>query len=584
MRSIRRSRAAGGFLAAALLVAVSGCGADESDPLSLPPTANEPDVADPPEATWSPTNEAFGTTQMLESAVVAATAPFAATMDDPDFVPVQWLLPWDDGFLAAGVRYPPQPLPEQLPPEIAELFPPEVNALFPDGLPPTQQEAQAILDEAGLFDEVMDVLNEHPEAMDAIQSAQRPASELVASWSADGDEWTPTDIALPDGLGDLSQLVVSGDRLTTAGSIVPQDGVGPWIMTVASTTDLRNWTTRSFEIATPEDLPEGAQVWAHLIAVAADDEHWVARVIVDVAVESLGATQGSQPRVELWSGSWDESSVGEPTIGAEDQAFGLLLATGAGFVDIGEQVAFSPDGQTWTEVNAPQPNLWFQTVAPLGDDLVMIAGTPYGEASIHVLDTADRTWTDIEIPGLEGPFSTWTWASSPAFIIETEMPPPLVQTVVVEHDDFELTLRYGDVAAYQLVDLSNGDIVAEESIGPRTTQAAVDGPFEYLSEDMLGVTVTDPESGAVIVQIPNWVMSEAWDELWEGDNAFETYESDLWLLATPDGEAWLLEDLDDNEFDEPGPQFVATNGSTVLIGSPGWDSGTDVWQRFSLTE
>ena len=126
--------------------------------------------------------------------------------------------------------------------------------------------------------------------------------------------------------------------------------------------------------------------------------------------------------------------------------------------------------------------------------------------------------------------------------------------------------------------------MAEESIGLRTTQAAVDGPFEYLSEDMLGVTVTDPESGAVIVQIPNWVMSEAWDELWEGDNAFETYESDLWLLATPDGEAWLLEDLDDNEFDEPGPQFVATNGSTVLIGSPGWDSGTDVWQRFSLTE
>lgn len=111
---------------------------------------------------------------MVQSAGVLVSAPFDATADDADFVPVQWLVPWGDGFLAVGVSYPPQPLPGQLPPEIADLFPPEVTELFPDGLPTTQQEAVEILQEADLYDVVMGVLDEYPEAMDALQSAERP--------------------------------------------------------------------------------------------------------------------------------------------------------------------------------------------------------------------------------------------------------------------------------------------------------------------------------------------------------------------------------------------------------------------------
>jgi hypothetical protein len=104
------------------------------------------DAADEPDSTWAPAvTDAPEPAQLVTSTPVDVAAPFDAMVEESEYIPVQWLVPWDGGFLAIGVRFPAQPLPDQLPPEIAELFPPEVNALFPDGLPPTQQEATDIL-------------------------------------------------------------------------------------------------------------------------------------------------------------------------------------------------------------------------------------------------------------------------------------------------------------------------------------------------------------------------------------------------------------------------------------------------------
>jgi hypothetical protein len=638
MRSIRRSRAAVGLLTAAFLVAASGCAADRPDRLVSSPATDTTEAISSPEST-TPSTAAADTLEsapVMQSAAVAVNAPFGASAVDTDFVPVQWLVPWDDGFLAVGVRHAPQPLPDQLPPEVADLFPPEVNALFPDGLPPTQQEAIEILEEADLFDEVMDVVNEYPEAMDALQSAPRPAASLVATWSADGDTWTPTEMTAPDGLGDLQQLAVSGDRLTIAGTSPPGEDRVPWTVTVASTTDLETWTTESFEIRPPEGVPDDVQVWVSPIGVAANDEHWVVRTMVDASIDpfeylpdevqerlmtggygigiepdgvmvefdgesdegievqrytwaELGVPdavvpflQGSQSRVELWSGTWG----GEPSVTVGDEPFGTLLATSAGFLDFGDGVAFSPDGTTWTQVRTPQPNLWFQAAAPLGDDVVAIAGTPYGETSIRIVDATGTNWTDVEVAGLDETFSAWNSASSPAFILANEPSAPEPETLVVEHDGFELTRVFGGVVSYELVDLSTGAVVAEESVDLRTTQTASDGPFEHLTEDMLGVTITDPATGAMIVQIPQSAMSEAWSEATGGgDEAFEYDQPDLWLLATADGESWLLEDLDDPDPAEPNPpQHVTVNGTTLLVGTYGWEPGTDIWQRFTLTE
>jgi hypothetical protein len=137
-------------------------------------TPETTDIPDESGVTVTPAdNGPVESVRVLTSTPVAVSAPLGGSSEESEYVPVQWLVPWDDGFLAAGVTYTPPPLADQLPPEIVALFPPEVTALFPDGPPHTQQEAIDILNEAGLMDVVMDVLTEHPDAMDALQSAPR---------------------------------------------------------------------------------------------------------------------------------------------------------------------------------------------------------------------------------------------------------------------------------------------------------------------------------------------------------------------------------------------------------------------------
>jgi hypothetical protein len=596
MRSIRRSRSVAGLFAAAILIAASGCGSDDTgQQLSPAPTEvteatespDATDAADEPDSTWAPAvTDAPEPAQLVTSTPVEVAAPFAAVLEDSEYVPVQWLVPWDGGFLAIGVRYPPQPLPDQLPPEIAELFPPEVNALFPDGLPPTQQEATDILREAGLLDVVMDILNDNPEAMDAVQSAPRPDPALLAAWSIDGDSWMPTELSQPADTGAVSNIAVSGDRLTMTGAVQPADAGDPWIMTVASTTDLATWEAASFALPDTGGSAEQAQMWATPIAAATDDEHWVVRVMVDGPADAMADPESDLPEsdshVELWSGRWG----GEPATSDAGQLSWMLLATNDGFLDMGERVAFSRDGQTWTELPDLAPNTSVQAAAPLGDDVLAIMGTPFGDSSIVVLDATGVTKGEVAIPELGDGFSVWSSMSSPAFIVTTEAFGPYEQTIVVEHEGFELTQEYAAVAAYRLVDLSTGDVVAEESVDLRTTDITGTTPFEYLTEGSSGVTISDPETGDAIVVVPHSVIGRAFEEAGAGDETTDEGASpDLWLLATDDGDTWLLHDLDEGAPDEFNPPLlVATNGSIVLAGTPGWEPGTDVWQRFTITE
>ena len=59
-------------------------------------------------------------------------------------------------------------LPAELPADVVALFPPAVVELFADGLPATVGEAAAMLEEAGLLDEVELVLSEHPDVQAAL--------------------------------------------------------------------------------------------------------------------------------------------------------------------------------------------------------------------------------------------------------------------------------------------------------------------------------------------------------------------------------------------------------------------------------
>ena len=578
MRSIRRSRSTAGLLAIACLVAASACGSDPPGQLVLPAPTDTTDVADEPDATWAPTVQAAPEpASLVTSTAVEVSAPFGTTEEESQYIPVQWLVPWDDGFLALGVDYPAQPLPEQLPPDVAELFPPEVLELFPDGLPPTQAEAMDILNEAGLFDVVMDVLNENPEAMDAVQSAPRPAPELMGAWSTDGDQWVPTEVAVPVDLGAVSSVAVAGGRLTLAGAVNPTQEGDPWTVAIASTSDLENWDTASWPVVQPEGPPETGSIWVAPVAVAADDERWVARLMVDEMADPDSGLEYSEMHAELWSAAWGD----EPMMTDAVAESWMLLATADGFLDLGSRVSFSPDARTWTETAPPAPNVSFQAAAPLGDGVLAVTGTPYGESSILVLDATGTTVNEVEIPELGDSFSVWNSSSSPVFTVQSEPSAPFGQTVVVEHDGFELTQEYGEVVAYRLVDLATGEVVAEESVDLRTTQVSGNGPFEHLTEGPNGVAVTDPETDVTIVEIPNWVMGRAWQDTQGGDETtVDPEQPDLWLLATADGETWLLHDLD-----EGGPPMLAAiNDATVLTGTIGWEPDTDVWQRFTITE
>ena len=478
MRPIRRSRSAGALLAVGLLFAASACGADPPEPLQSQSTTGAVDITDESDTTSAPTTSAPATTDAQEPAsTVQATpvrisAPFEQMSDA--YGTVNWLVPWDDGFLAVGVSSQLPLLPDQLPPEIVELFPPEVVELFPDGLPPTREAAIEILRDAGLLEVVTDILDEHPEAMDAITSVPRSDPELTAAWTADGNTWIPTELSPPENLGEVSQLTVSGDHLTVAGAVRAADPDAPWVVAIASTTDLENWNAVSLPVPLADEGTAPWESWVSPIAVAADDEHWVVRI--------FAAPDSSSPaETELWSAAWGA----DPTMVGTGEPSNTLLATSEGFVDIGDGVSFSPDGQTWTEVAAP-PNARFHAAAPMGDDVLAIATSPDGHSSIYVLDAAGTVIDEKEYPELDEPFS-WTSMSSPAFIV-----------------------------------------------GSETSDAAE--------------------------QMPQ-----------------------IWLLATDDGETWLLEPLDDIVLDTWGtPALVATNGTDVLVrtNDAGW--GAEVWQRFTM--
>ena len=444
MRSTKRSRAAVGLLAAALLISASACGADSPDQAdSSRETESSPAGTSLP-ASPPATTEAPEPARVIESAAVTISAPFDEMVDGPEHFSPRWLVPWDDGFLAVGIRYPPRPLPDELPAEIAELFPPEVVEVFPDGLPADQQQAMDTLNEAGLLGVVMNILNEHPEAMDAVESMSLPDPELLASWSTNGDTWTPVELSLPAPIGEVAQVTAADDRLTIAGSTLSADEGGGWIVTISSTTDLQDWDTASFPVAEAEDS------WVTPITVAANAEHWVVRISVHSSNE-------------LWSGAWD----GEPTMSDARPTSWTLLATSEGFLDLDPGVAFSPDGATWTEAPGPVAGFNIQGAAPFGDGVLAMTRSGNGSSPILLLDASGALITEVDAPEFDDGFSVSSEVSSPAMILMPQSSDPeeesgawLLATtdartwLLEELTDFEPNMwRPPDLAA------SNGTIV-----------------------------------------------------------------------------------------------------------------------------
>ena len=548
---------------------------------------------------------------------VVPTDPASTTLPAGSFIGS--LVPWQDGFIALSPGRTIQQLPEAFPEEITALFPPEVVELFADGLPATIDEATAMLNEAGLLDEVTEVLSNHPEASDAIYSAPVEQQPPTALFSVDGEEWSPIEVTPPDSPLGVEQLSAAGDRLISSSF-----GGGPFASTLAvsSTTDLVNWTTQPIAPDLPDDLPEAVVVSGYFTAMAANENGWVVAVegglqiqpelivpddVVDVMFDrgyghytddagvvieipsgpngereeyrytweelgvppevaaelSVGGTFGS----DIWSASWD----GTPVRSAVEASSGSsLVGTSAGFLIInGADSMFSPDGLAWSPIDVPFEEGFVMATMPTDTGAVLFVGGPTGGTTVYEVDATGQQWDEIEIPGLPA-------TAVPAFGPSSQSPVIVVDAAVHVQPDIEISIeidgyRYTDRSnsegiSYEVVDVASGEVVVAESHGRDELTADVpsSGPYEFLAYGSFGTrTITDPASGEVILEFDDQDLAAAYDEAFSQMEE-SVYEPDQWLIATDGAGRWLVEDLVD-ESPDFWPTAAAVNGDTVLV-------------------
>ena len=445
------------------------------------------------------------------------------------------LFPWKGGFLAIGTTFEPQPLPPELPQEIIDAFPPEVVEFFPDGLPATIEEATQQLQEAGLLDEVSDIIVNNPEVSDAIYS-QRVEPQRSVRVSADGVDWTEVEASFPDGANEgLYNAASTGERFAFATMIYDDqlpDGAGgtyaePTVSAVEvhSTTDLITWTTQSIPLAQPLATDSLVRAQMYLSSFAATDAGYVLSVerSVDVDVFQLldselrerannggfgvsygdrgvtvsfdevlneaGAVEDGGP--DTYTFTWEElgvdSSPAELDTMSSERWVGTwdggspVVADAAGdsnwIVAVGDDfVELGP-----TPRRSPDGLTWEQIDLPDGGFTDMIVETTnglalrmsdrFGGGTVYTGNLATGEWTPLETPGL----------------------PASAQPEGRGSGGF-LFARYGD---------EQFDDPFVDSIGSLST-AEVDG-YRYELE-MTGdgndisstYTVTDVESGAVV--------------------------------------------------------------------------------------
>jgi hypothetical protein len=628
----------GAVLGAAAVVAVAATtvvltfGDDQPDTLvttddTLPPDtiATEIDDSDAPEPTLA---LPVATGQPVELIDAIARPGAAAGADGaPEYG--EWIVPWEDGFLVGSMAFQSQPLPEELPDEVVALFPQEVVDLFAGELPDTIDEAMALLSDAGLLDTVTEIVGANPAASDAIYGvptdAEAVAPTLDVRFTVDGSTWEPREMVLPPGATYLSSVTAVDGRLATVfGNDNPTTGrTVDGTITIASTTDLTNWTTQQIVVPSRGELPEGINWNVFAQGLVANDGGWVVQVYdsidadpyallapeVQAEIESDGTGMGvrtddrgviieygfgpdggdpsetliftwdelgvspeiaqmfSEQNYEsvFWASTWD--GVPSPTDGPA--LGGPIAATPDGFVSWSDQTWFSPDGITWTSSPLPADESWVTGAFNVDGGLILVSSTNSGATQIHRVDDRGQNpvLLDVPLPGDNGTLSVGglaggTTASGTIVFLDPASDP--AQQLSVEADGYRLTLVQQS-GVFEVVEVATGEvIVSENPFRPRNDESPI-------QVDESGVTVTDATTGEVLVVFSSELLDAAESEYF--DDGGGEYDPDLWLLASVDGERFVVEDIADVI---DAPTSVSTNGSRLLL-----QLGSD-WVVFDL--
>jgi len=585
-----------------------------ADEESAPAEASAPM---PSATTQEEPSAALGTAVLLDRQGTAVTSP---DLGSDEGYGVQWAVPWKDGFLVGATIYAPQPLPsEQLPDEIVALFPDEVNDLFPDGLPPTVNEATAILSEAGLLNVVMEILESNEEANEAIMGTPTPPPTIEVRFTVDGSTWEPVEMVLPDGVSDMQSVVSAGDRLAVL-SVPPlnatPDAGGA---VVATTTDLTTWTIQSIEMPPPAiDLPDYVDRFVGAVGIVANEFGWVVSLhesfepnfeallteelgavggygvsdegievfseqigdggapeeVVTYSWEELGVSpdiveylfrRGEGGGQQLWAATWD----GVPARSDRNPTHGWpLLATDSGFLAWGDQTWFSADGLSWSASPLPIPDGYVGGGTSFDGGAIIIGNHGSGgDDAVYRVDASGQSAELVEIPGLP-PSLQWAGPDlgGSALLFDSAVHPADTTPVVVQAEGFELIVSMG-AGIYELRDAASGEVVISDG--------ALDGDRdEYLTYGDDGWAFSNPDTGEDLVFFPSDVVNSALDGHY-GSFSSVSYEPDFWFLATPDGERFIVDDIE-NGF-EYGPVTAVVNGDTMLV-----FSGSD-WTLYNFS-
>jgi hypothetical protein len=526
----------------------------------------------------------------------------------------EWMVPWEDGFLIGSMSFPPQRLPDELPDEVVALFPQEVVDLFDGDLPDSISEATDRLSEAGLLDVVTQIIGDNPQAYDAIYSMPSTTTlTLDVRFTTDGATWEPREMALPPDATYFSAATAVGDRLVVVYSTVdpvtglPADGR----VVVAATTDLTTWTTQDIILPSPPELPEGVTWSVFSQGLVANDNGWVVPVYSSVDIdayslvpedvraefdESRGLSVGTNsegitiesdfdddgddpaqsvsytwdelgvaPEVAallaeqdytptLWSSAWD----GVPASADTPPAQGPMVATPAGFVMWTDQSWFSSDGVDWTASPLPGDAAWVSGAFAIDGGLIVLSATDDGGAVIHRVDERGGDAVALDVDGLpEGQLSSMSWmpgTATAAMVVGASPPVDPDDMLSVEVDGYRLTVN-PMVGIFDVTDVATGETVVSAPLASAFTDDA-----SPITLDDSGITASDPDTGEVLVVFPTEALDAAENEMFDAGGG--EYTPDFWLLASLDGERFVVDDLDDAN---DGPMSVAANGSRLLV-------------------
>ena len=557
----------GMLVAASFVVVLAGIAAvvaiqrDEADPstdLATSPTATEGERADDPQSTTAPTapTESVPATVPAEE-LTGVRFPVGAAEQEAG------ILPWRDGFLAITVEP---------------------------------------------FDETVG------------------KATITGSFTTDGSSWEPIEVTTPPGVQNPGRIAAVGDRLAMADSLsTPDGGV---VVRIASTTDLIEWSLQDFELpgARPNgDTSELGVWWPSMRSFAINEAGWVFEIarmyFADVTTVLPGDVQrdlaaagyrvrsddtgfsvavngpgGSPPTPEsTYTYTWDEVGVaaedvpyltgetlgqtwaatwdGTPTLSTSAINEGPTLASTEGFVRWNDRTWFSPDGITWSSSPLPDPTGTVTNAFPVDGGFVATVTNQGGTSDVYRLDERGgnaRLISVSELPEefltgfadrtlLAGLDSNMSHPSS-AVLVDAGMSSAAQTPLVIDSDGYRYIERQGLTS---VVDLATGEVVVSFA---RDRPPVADIPFVFGDG---GLTVTDTDTDTVLMQIPVETYRAAQDDrvALAGSTEIDEARSDPRLLASRDGEQFLVEPLRPSDPDTDAETTVvrfATNGGVVL--------------------